>query len=204
MSDNTCGHCARLRKNDGYCRAKGIYVNALSTEPCFVSPDGEELPPIQAKRSREKKICKECGKLLPLSDFPLHPKSRDGHDGLCKDCKSKKARAVQERLAEQRGYRKAEKSVPDPDVPEGMKRCKRCSKILPVSAFGKHPTTYDRLHPICTECRREDGRKAQERRAEREGRIIGQPRNLTDAQMVEKLRSHGWTVTCTRTKEEAL
>lgn len=33
-----------------------------------------------------KKACKECGKVKPLDDFPIHPERTDGHTSKCKAC----------------------------------------------------------------------------------------------------------------------
>jgi len=40
----------------------------------------------------EKKICRVCGKLLPLSAYNSNKQCRDGHEGTCKKCRYQKAR----------------------------------------------------------------------------------------------------------------
>lgn len=37
----------------------------------------------------EKKICKVCGGEYGIDFFPKHPKSKDGHTCVCKDCMRK-------------------------------------------------------------------------------------------------------------------
>lgn len=38
----------------------------------------------------EKKVCKGCGRELPLSCFKEHNKSSDGHMSECNDCRRRK------------------------------------------------------------------------------------------------------------------
>lgn len=165
--EKTCGHCVRLRKSDGYCRKRGVYVNALAEETCFIGPDDNETPE-SASRSRKerKKICKKCGRTLPIYQFPRHPKSRDGHSCTCLECYSENMKAIQAKLAE--GRPKKEKPLPEL-LPDGMKRCKRCGRVLPVSNYGNHPTSSDHLHPLCNECRSEIGRESYEKRCAKRG-----------------------------------
>ena len=84
--DNTCGHCAKFRKSDGYCYAKGTGVNALSVEDCFIAPMEEQPAPAAATKK-----CKDCGRELPLSDFGFH---RSGHrKNICRECQGKRTHA---------------------------------------------------------------------------------------------------------------
>ena len=34
----------------------------------------------------ETKVCKKCGRELPITEFALNKNSKDGHVGQCKDC----------------------------------------------------------------------------------------------------------------------
>ena len=36
------------------------------------------------------KVCKACGRTLPLSSFGVHNKSADGHMAVCNDCRHRK------------------------------------------------------------------------------------------------------------------
>lgn len=39
-----------------------------------------------------KKVCTACGRELSLSQFSLHPRSRDGRMAVCMDCRRRKLR----------------------------------------------------------------------------------------------------------------
>ena len=101
-----------LRMNDAEIKvektADGVKVSAEYLEP-------EYLP---------TKKCKICGKVLPLSEFPFHPKSKDGHTATCSYCHAESVRAGQassEKVAEKRRKKELAKeheqkpiAVPEP------------------------------------------------------------------------------------------
>lgn len=173
-NDKRCGHCVHIRPSDGYCRRRGIYVNALASESCFFSPDKSDPEPANPRlvilsthlAPDGMKTCKKCGRTLLIDQFPKHPKSRDHHSCTCLECYSENMKAIQAKLAE--GRPKKEKPVPEL-LPDGMKRCKRCGRVLPVSNYGNHPTSSDHLHPLCNECRSEIGRESYEKRCAKRG-----------------------------------
>lgn len=86
------------------------------------------------------KICKECGRELPIELFSKNKAMRDGHVNICKDCQR-----------EQRRLRKSSKIIPA--ITEGVLACPVCDRTLPVDNFailGKSKTGRDWL---CKECR---------------------------------------------------
>lgn len=38
------------------------------------------------EESVKTKVCSKCGRELPITEFALNKKSKDGHIGQCKDC----------------------------------------------------------------------------------------------------------------------
>ena len=38
------------------------------------------------EESTETKVCKKCGRELPITEFALNKNLKDGHVGRCKDC----------------------------------------------------------------------------------------------------------------------
>lgn len=210
-----------MRPEDGYCGRQSAYVNYFDeAKPCFVSREDVEATIASApvlKRKPGTKVCKKCGRELPLDQFPLHPHSRDGHNNTCRECFASRMREVQlERAAKK--PKKAKPVKVREDLPEGMKRCKRCGQVKPVTEFGRHKNTFDHLHPCCNDCRREQGRAAYEKKcaalgvkpvpAKSADTQIPQPagkkyapltiRELSDQDLVKELRYRGWTVTCTK------
>lgn len=111
-----------------------------------------------------------------------------------------------------------QKPAPEPETcqePTNTKKCPRCGRELPASAFGRHARTSDGLQPYCKECRSEarkgktsrPGRKTATqyiKTAQEQPKTVVVRETLTDKQMVDILRQHGWTVTCTRTITEEL
>jgi DNA-directed RNA polymerase subunit M/transcription elongation factor TFIIS len=108
-------------------------------------------------------------------------------------------------------------------IPEGMKRCSHCGKILPVTEFRKHKGSPDGLQYACKTCQVEMTTKAKQKRTEekkerireaqkeldKERILSGQPEILnnlnleieavpsihsaTDAELVEELKKRGYT-----------
>lgn len=197
-----CGSCVQMREEDGYCKHLGRYVNyfrvackdyvdrieCAEKEALASMPEPEE-PEVRVKaeaKIRRKallhpdpkpgtRICKVCGRELPLDQFTRSCKSRDGYTHTCKECFS--AQMSEKKKALWASKPKKEKPVQEQEVlPEGQKRCRRCGRILPVTAFGRHATTPDHLHPTCTECRKAEGRAVYERNCARKGITPKPPR----------------------------
>ena len=232
-----CGDCVQMREEDGYCKHLGRYVNyfriackdyvdriAVAEQQAAASMPEPEEPEVRVKedaKMRRKallhpdpkpgtRVCKQCGRELPLEQFTRSCKSRDGYTHTCKECFS--AQMSEKKKALWASKPKKEKPVQETEVlPEGQKRCRRCGRILPVTAFGRHATTPDHLHPTCTECRKAEGRAVYERNCARKGitpkpprvdvpteDIIGTLPTFTDEMLVAELRRRGYTVTATK------
>ena len=137
---------------------------------------------LKAIAERTSKVCKICGRELPLSEFNKDRSSSDGHHYICKEC-----------FKNRYDNKKMETKV-----------CKKCGKELPVAEFGKHYRSSDGLQSICRSCKKEimastnPRKKAKEAAEEEPKRIV--VREKMDAQrMVDSLRADGWEVTCKKT-----
>ncbi len=49
-------------------------------------------PQVSTSLVEAKKVCKGCGRELPLNQFPIHRRSKDGHTGICHDCHRRRYR----------------------------------------------------------------------------------------------------------------
>lgn len=217
MSEKTdtnprCGDCVNMHPEDGYCGRVGRYVNYFR-EACKYFVDRKDVEATIAAAPPAKpttRTCKQCGRELPLEQFTRSCKSRDGYTHTCKECFS--AQMSEKKKALWATKPKKEKPVQEQEVlPEGQKRCRRCGRILPVTAFGRHATTPDHLHPTCTECRKAEGRAVYERNCARKGItpkpprvdvpkevILGSLPTFTDKELVAELRRRGWTINATK------
>ena len=79
---NVCGECARYRLMPNYeniCDKTGKVVPFLAQKECF------ETKGIEMEEKRTK-VCKVCGKELPIEMFRKNTKSKDGYTDTCIDC----------------------------------------------------------------------------------------------------------------------
>ena len=86
---NVCGECARYRlmpNCENICDKTGKVVPFLAQKECFETKDIE----MEEKRT---KVCKVCGKELPIEMFRKNNKSKDGYTDTCFDCINVKIRA---------------------------------------------------------------------------------------------------------------
>lgn len=79
---NVCGECARYRlkpNQENICDKTGKVVPFLAQKECFETKDIE----MEEKRT---KVCKVCGKELPIEMFRKNTKSKDGFTDTCIEC----------------------------------------------------------------------------------------------------------------------
>ena len=168
--EKRCGTCGKCRNtHDGpYCY-KGSSpkpVSTLRVMDCWVDPADVEPEPAATK------VCAHCGRELPVSSFGRHSRTKDGYQPYCKECQSEMNKGHKKREPFQ--HNEAPKK-PEPEqvekLPEGMKRCSHCKKVLPVSEFNKHWKAKDGLQACCKECQTEMTAAARKKR-ETEGQPV--------------------------------
>jgi hypothetical protein len=85
-----------MRRLEPICTKTGKATGFLQEKSCF-EPMFEQ-PKKQSEMNEEKKpqmkVCKECGRELPVEMFGKHPKAKDGYQPLCKECRSRKMKAA--------------------------------------------------------------------------------------------------------------
>lgn len=107
MSKNcyTCGECKAFSEARGICLKTGdqrARINltcrkfelADDVELDTVLPESAFLAPTPSEE--RKKVCKCCGKELPIEQFQPNPKCKDGHLDTCKVCMNAKRAASHE------------------------------------------------------------------------------------------------------------
>lgn len=130
------------------------------------------------------KTCPKCGRSLPLEAYGKHSGQKDGLQQTCKECRAAAYKAKKEKQQEQQQTE--------------TKRCPKCGRDLPKSAFGHKAEAKDGLQSWCNDCRAGKTQEAPQQKT------VVVRETLTDKQMVDLLREHGWIVTCTRTITEEL
>lgn len=104
----SCGECYYRNPDSGYCPKKYFAVEADARAcACFCEParsmntDPAPLPLIRNQIDTKPmetiigttKICKECGRELPLDEFPRNTKAKDHHLSICRECHGKRCAA---------------------------------------------------------------------------------------------------------------
>ena len=89
---------------------------------------------------KKTKICKECGKELPIENFNKNNAMKDGHVNICKDCQR-----------EQR--RKRLNQIVVPAIQTGTLICPVCGKELPVENFPVYSKSKTGRDWLCKDCR---------------------------------------------------
>ena len=80
---NVCGECARYRlmpNCENICDKTGKVVPFLAQKECF------ETKEIEMEENKKTKVCKVCGKELPIEMFRKNTKSKDGYTDTCIEC----------------------------------------------------------------------------------------------------------------------
>lgn len=203
-----CLDCPNYR-NGGWCRLKNKDTGALTPACADASKTKEEV--LEERHDILTKRCTKCGRLLPVEKFSLHKTNLDGRQSVCKECQKELYKAWDER----RKARKAKESEDVRDFKEWSKTqskvikeepmettntttktCRTCGRTLTLDYFY---TNKGKPNSICKECKKEEVksyRKPKEAKAPRKTAEQPVRETLTDKQMVDLLREHGWTVTC--------
>lgn len=208
-----CLDCPNYR-NGGWCRLKNKDTGALTPACADASKTKEEV--LEERHDILTKRCTKCGRLLPVENFSLHKTNLDGRQSVCKECQKELYKAWDERRKARkakesedvRGFKEWQKTQSNKVIKEEpmettnttTKTCRKCGRTLTLDHFY---TNKGKPNSICKECKKEEVKsyrkpkeaKAPRKTAEQPVRIAVRE-TLTDKQMVDLLREHGWTVTC--------
>lgn len=106
-----------------------------------------------------RKVCRDCGELKALDDFPRTPRRADGRGTYCKTCYSIRYREYRERKAAAKGRL----IRPRRQLPPGQKWCPACNTAKTVSSFPSNRSTRDGLATYCKPCHNAIGKAAKDR-----------------------------------------
>ena len=98
----------------------------------------------------ETKVCRKCGRELPIGKFHKCKDMKDGHKNICKTCKSIEAKEwwKKKRLAQQEeplNEAKASSAIK-------TKTCPKCGQELPVTSFYIDRKTKSGYSCYCKKC----------------------------------------------------
>jgi len=92
------------------------------------------------------KVCPQCGRALPLTEFHSNVRQSDGLAFYCKQCALLRSEASRRK----RGI-KAQKRSAVP-VPDGCKWCPDCDEIKPLAEFERTRGKASGYHSYCLSC----------------------------------------------------
>lgn len=179
--DKICGNCHHFimhQAHGPWCTQKRKEVSFLKSAPdeCFAEPGSVE-------ESAPTKICKRCGRALPLTAFGRHSRTKDGYQPLCKACLSeqnkghnprrawKKAEsALEDGKPKRRGRAPAHPDYIDEETGQEMHWCGKCKQYKPTDRFNKNRANASGLESYCKECSvaHERERRARKREEKKE------------------------------------
>lgn len=112
---NYCKTCQFYRTgHDGPMCYKGRIkpVSPLSTGDCW--------EPVTEQPEILTKVCSRCGRELPIESFGRHPKTRDGYQPVCRECRSEEMKGkAQGTMFERKMRKEAEAEKPKIQKPKG-------------------------------------------------------------------------------------
>ena len=94
---NTCGECIHFRPdrfNGFVCTKTGRPAGLLQSKDCF-TPKDTKMDTKEIKKTDDTnptdtetktKVCKRCGRELPLHEFGRHARTADGLQVYCREC----------------------------------------------------------------------------------------------------------------------
>jgi len=161
--DKICGNCHYFimhQAHGPWCTQKRKEVSFLKSAPdeCFAEPGSVE-------ESAPTKICKRCGRALPLTAFGRHSRTKDGYQPLCNECLSEQNKGHRPRQAwkkadsaledgnpKRRGRVSAHPDYVDEETGQEMHWCGKCKQYKPTDQFNKNRANASGLESYCKEC----------------------------------------------------
>lgn len=144
-SNYTCGECKNFSEARGIClktgdkRAKiNLYCKyfRLSDEVAqniLGLPGSEFIAPTPSEEKKDVKVCKCCGRELPIEKFGTCPRNPQKRFDICNDCKGKKARDAKLRMESERIQQKVQAAIDNmPSVKEAKAEAEKLVDLSSV------------------------------------------------------------------------
>lgn len=203
-----CLNCAFYQKG-GYCRKKRRDIGALNPA-CekALAPDHVPEEMVEKAKLETERRCTKCRQVLPLSEFE-YTRSNKGEKIKRKICRT----CYHESMSKKKDITKTNEDMnttTQETTTVQTKTCICCGETKPIEEFYRDKKASDGHQSYCKRCLNlksaESARKAraEKRAAAKEIKNVVVRETLTDEQMVQALRAHGWEVTCKRTITEEL
>ena len=78
---NNCGYCKHYLPGKALCGLTKKEVGVLEVKPCY-----EANTNMEENNETKTKVCKRCGRELPLHEFGRHARTADGLQVYCRQC----------------------------------------------------------------------------------------------------------------------
>lgn len=203
-----CLNCAFYQKG-GYCRKKRRDIGALNPA-CenALAPDHVPEEMVEKAKLETERRCTKCRQVLPLSEFE-YTRSNKGEKIKRKICKT----CYHESMSKKKDITKTNEDMnttTQETTTVQTKTCICCGETKPIEEFYRDKKASDGHQSYCKRCLNlksaESARKAraEKRAAAKEIKNVVVRETLSDEQMVQALRAHGWEVVCKRTITEEL
>ena len=96
---DNCGQCIHYRStrlNGIICDKTGKSTGYLQEKPCFERKT-QQNETIMEENTEKTKVCKKCGRILPVSEFNRHYRTADKLQPYCKECQGNCAKEARKK-----------------------------------------------------------------------------------------------------------
>lgn len=154
-----------------------------------------------ANTAPQTKVCKICGRELPLDSFPKHPRTKDGHTTICADCfRTKNAASIQKAIDARKTKKTKETSIDGKEFDAAQRAVSL--KRDQVRDQGTKPKIKIGFPPELEKCIKEERGHIDKITDDLMKQLMQKvkPTMFTDRELYDELRRRGWTGTLTRTE----
>ena len=99
---NCCGDCLHYSTPNGspFCRKTGKVTGHLLQKDCFTPKINTQME--TTNEQPKTKVCKRCGRELPLHEFGRHARTADGLQTYCRECCAASVKRARKKKADKK------------------------------------------------------------------------------------------------------